>query len=79
MFISQFDQMSVSIWFRGSFDFGYINKPTYKATNFLANSWLFGGGPALDILIYNNYKISIEYNLYRLGQSGLYLGGGFFF
>ena len=79
MFISQFDELPISIWLRGSFDIGYVNEPTYKETNFLANNWMWGGGPGMDIMIYNNYKISFEYNFNRLGEGGLFLGGGFSF
>jgi outer membrane protein assembly factor BamA len=79
MFIKQFDQLPMTIWLRSSFDLGYVNEPTYKDTNFLANEWMIGGGPGIDILLYNNYIMKFEYNFNRLGESGFFIGASWNF
>lgn len=79
MLIRQFDLFPFTAWLRASLDFGYVNEPTYYEGNFLSNEWQIGGGPGVDMLFYNNYKLSIEYNFNRLGESGLYFQGAFNF
>ncbi len=79
MFIKQFDLFPFTAWLRASLDFGFVNEPTYYENNFLSNVWQIGGGPGIDMLIYNNYKLSLEYNFNRLGESGLYFQGAFNF
>lgn len=77
--LRQFKLLPVSINLRLSGDSGYVNERTYKETNTLNNRLLFGFGPALDILIINNYLFSMEYNFNQFGGRDLYLQSSFNF
>jgi outer membrane protein assembly factor BamA len=79
MFIDQFNLFPFVIWLRASIDAGYVNEPTYVETNSLSNRWLIGGGPGIDFLLYNNYKLSVEYNFNHLGESGFFFQAAFNF
>lgn len=69
----QFKLMDLKIYLSFNTDTGYVNEPTYRATNTLNNKWIVGYGPGLDILLFNNYLFSFEYSFNQLGQSGLYI------
>ncbi len=69
----QFKNINVKLHLRFNFDFAYINEPYYFETNTLNNRWIYGFGPALDIIIYNSYLFSFEYSYNDLGEQGLFL------
>jgi outer membrane protein assembly factor BamA len=77
--LRQFKLLPININLRLSGDSGYVNERTYKETNTLNNRLLFGYGPALDILIINNYLFSMEYNFNQFGGRDLYLQSSFNF
>jgi len=79
MLIEQFKKMSTRLFIRANLDFGFVNEPTYIQTNTLNNRMLIGYGPALDLLLFHTYKFSFEYSFNHIGESGLYLSGGFNF
>jgi len=58
----QFRKMNLTLFLRANFDFAYVNERTYVATNDLSNKWIYGGGPALDIILFNNFLFSFEYS-----------------
>ena len=70
---AQFKSINIQAHLRFNFDFAYINEPYYIATNTLNNRWIYGFGPALDIIIYNSYLFSFEYSFNDLGERGLFL------
>ena len=70
---AQFKTINIQAHLRFNFDFAYINEPTYIATNTLNNRWIYGFGPALDIILYNSYLFSFEYSFNDLGERGLFL------
>ena len=60
-------------------DIGYVNTPFYKDGNPLSNELLFGGGIGLDLVVYIDKVIQIEYSVNRLGEKGVYLHFNLFF
>lgn len=79
MLLDQFKLMNLRIFLRANFDFGYVNEPTYKNTNSLNNRFLYGYGPAMDILLYHTYILSFEYSFNHIGESGLFIRSSFNF
>ncbi len=77
--LRQFKIIPINVNLRLSADTGYVNERTYKETNTLNNRLLLGYGPALDILIINNYLFSMEYNFNQFGGRDLYLQSSFNF
>lgn len=70
---SQFKSVNIQAHLRFNFDFAYINEPVYTDTNTLNNRWIYGFGPALDIILYNSYLFSFEYSFNDIGERGLFL------
>lgn len=71
--VKQFKLNAIKAYLRWQTDIAYVNEPTYISTNFLNNRWLIGYGPALDIILYNNYLIKFEYTSNHLNERGLYI------
>ena len=69
----QFRTMPVLAYLRFNIDIGYVNEPTYIQTNDLNNTLIYGFGPALDIITYNNYLFAIEYGITKDFDTGIYL------
>ena len=69
----QFKSVNMQVHLRFNFDFAYINEPVYIDTNTLNNRWIYGYGPAIDLILYNSYLFSIEYSFNDLGEHGLFL------
>ena len=76
---SQFRQMNMTLFFRVNFDMAYVNERTYKTTNDLSNRWIYGGGPALDMILFNNFLFTFEYSYNDLGEHGLFFHNSFAF
>ncbi len=71
--VHQFKLLSLKSYIRGQIHLGYAHEPRYTDTNEQNNRLLIGYGPALDILMYNNFLFQIEYTYNHLGESGLYI------
>lgn len=56
-----------------STDFGYSNDPYYTEANPLVNTWLWGYGPGLDLVVYYNKTFRIEWIRNRLGEFGYFI------
>ena len=69
----QFQKMNLIAFLRVNFDFAIVNEQTYTDTNSLNNRWIYGGGPALDLIFFNNFLFSFEYSFNDLGEHGLFL------
>jgi outer membrane protein assembly factor BamA len=56
-------------------DFGYVNSPhsSVELNNFLDNRLLWGGGIGLDIVLFYDKVIQIEYSVNDLLENGLFL------
>ncbi len=70
--LRQFKLMNLKLYLTFNFDAGYVNEPTYRASNFLNNQWIVGYGPGIDLLLFNTYLFSFEYSFNELGESGLF-------
>lgn len=70
---SQFKRMNLIAFLRFNFDTAYVNEQIYKETNSLNNRWIYGGGPALDIILFNNFLFSFEYSFNDIGERGLFI------
>ncbi len=68
----QFRKMNFIAFLRFNVDAAIVNERTYVDTNTLNNRWIYGGGPALDIIFFNNFLFSFEYSFNDLGESGLF-------
>ncbi len=68
----QFKKINLIAFLRLNFDAAIVNERTYVDTNFLNNRWFYGGGPALDLIFFNNFLFSFEYSFNDLGESGLF-------
>lgn len=79
MFLRQFKKMNFRFFLRANLDFGYVNEPTYLDTNTLNNRLLVGYGPAIDMLLYHTYIMSLEYSFNHLGEGGLFIRSSFNF
>ena len=73
--VRQFLIMDIDVFIRCSFDIGAVYDPSYSAGNTLNGRFLIGGGPAIDIVLFNNARFSLEYNWNHLGEGGLYMKG----
>lgn len=79
MFLRQFKKMNFRLFLRLNLDVGYVNEPTYKKTNSLNNRMLVGYGPAVDMLLYHTYILSLEYSFNHLNEGGLFIRSSFNF
>ena len=73
----QFRQMNFKLFARFNFDTAYVNEETYKEGNTLNNRWLLGYGPAIDMILFNTYRLSFEYSFNDLGEQGLFINSTF--
>ncbi len=73
--IDAFKRMPFRLHLSFNSDFGYVNAPhaSPELNNFLNNRALWGGGIGLDIVLYYNKVIQIEYSYNDLLESGLFL------
>ena len=71
--IEAFRPLSLRVYLTFNFDTGYVNEPTYIETNSLNNRWIYGYGPGIDIIMYNNWLFQIEYSFNQLGDKGVYI------
>jgi len=79
MLLRQFKKMNLRMFLRANIDAGYVNEPTYITSNKLNNRLLVGYGPAVDVLLYHTYILSMEYSFNHLGENGLFLSSKFNF
>ncbi len=73
MFIQQFRVMPVRLYLALNYDVGYANDPYETGQNDLTNRWIYGGGPALNLVLYNNFLFQFEYSWNHLGESGIFV------
>lgn len=65
--------MPLRVYGKLNFDTGYVRELYYTENNPFANRMLFGGGIGLDLVIYYDKVIQIEYSINHLGEGGLFL------
>ncbi len=69
----QFKTLPIELNVRFNFDAAYVNERFYLETNELNNRWIVGFGPALDLIILNNFLFSFEYGFNDIGERGLFI------
>jgi outer membrane protein assembly factor BamA len=70
--LKAFNVIPIRMYLKLTNEGGYAYEPLYINTNTLNNKFIHGGGPGLDIILYNNALISLEYNFNILGQKSFY-------
>lgn len=76
---NQFKVMNVKLFFRFNFDYGYTRDPYYGVSNTLTNTGQFGYGPALDLIVYNNFTLSCQIGITQFKEQGFFVESGFNF
>lgn len=71
--IKAFRNMPIKLFLNLNNDFGYANDPFEKETNFLNNRLLWGAGLGLDIVLFYDKVLKIEYSFNHLFENGLFL------
>jgi len=71
--VEQFRNVTYALYISLLGEAGYANDPYSSAVNPLANRWLFGGGPAVTLLMYNNFLFQFSYATNHLGEWGLFI------
>ena len=71
--LSAFKTMPLRLNATLSVDGGYVNDLYYADNNTLSNRWLLGGGPGVQLIWSNNFKLRLEYNINHLLENGLFL------
>ncbi|MBK8110475.1 MAG: hypothetical protein IPK46_09180 [Saprospiraceae bacterium] len=77
--VHAFNVLPVKFFLKFTAETGYSNDKWYTTNNPLNNQWLLGYGPGLDLLLYNNFLLSAEYNFNHLGEGALYYKSKFNF
>lgn len=70
---NKFNKVPLNIYPGVFFDTGYVSDDQFKATNFLNNKMLYGGGLSLDFTSYYDLVFRIEYSINQLKEQGLFL------
>lgn len=73
MVLRQYKKVSIKAWLRWNMDYGYVNERNYTVGNPLNNQWLFGYGPALDMLLYNTFSFQLEYSFNEIGDQAFFV------
>jgi outer membrane protein assembly factor BamA len=76
---NQFKIMNVKLFFRFNLDYGYTRDPYYGPSNELTNTGQLGYGPALDLIVYNNFTLSCQLGVTQFGEQGFFVESGFNF
>lgn len=71
--IKAFRNMPIKLFLNLNNDFGYANDPFEKEANFLNNRFLWGAGVGLDIVLFYDKVLKIEYSFNHLFENGLFL------
>ncbi len=69
--IRQFQLIPYEFYIAFNFDLGYVNNNSNFVTNNFTNRILYGYGPGLDMIIYNNY-FQINYSINHTGEGGIF-------
>lgn len=75
----QFRKMNLTVFLRANMDMAYVNERTYTDSNSLNNRVIYGYGPAVDIIFFNNFIFSFEYSFNDIGEKGLFFSNSIAF
>ncbi len=73
--VKNYEVLPVSLFLSSYFDIGYVNKELRSAnqdSNRLPNSWQFGYGVGLNVVMFYDYCFRAEYSLSRFGNNRMY-------
>jgi outer membrane protein assembly factor BamA len=70
--LKSFQNIPLTVFFSINNDLGYVNEPTYIATNFLNNRLLWGTGIGLNFVAYYSRVFILEWSRNDLGEKGLF-------
>lgn len=73
MFIESLKLMPLKLYFKLNTDVAYVNQPYYQDNNPLSNRVLYGGGVGLDIVVYYDKLVQLNYSINHLGEHGFFL------
>ncbi len=71
--LSAFKIMPIRLYLSINSDVAYVNEPYYYKENPLSNEFLYGFGVGVDLVIYIDKMIQVEYTINHLGEAGVYL------
>jgi hypothetical protein len=71
--------MNVKLFGRFNLDYGYARDPLFGDNNFLANKINYGYGPALDLILFNNFTLTCQYGITSFGEKGWFFQTDFNF
>ena len=71
--IKAFRKMPIKAFFTINNDVGYVNAPFTSDANDLNNILLWGGGFGIDLVVFYDKVVSIEYSFNHLWENGLFL------
>jgi outer membrane protein assembly factor BamA len=71
--VEQFRRVSYAFYISLLAEAGYSNDPYTGEDNNFANRILYGGGPALTMLLYNNFLFQFSYATNHLGEWGFFI------
>jgi outer membrane protein assembly factor BamA len=72
---TQFKYMNFQLFVRWNTDAAYVYEPIeeYLDGNTLNNRWIYGYGPAIDMILFNNFLFSFEYSFTDIGEHGFFI------
>jgi len=73
--LKQFRVFPLQVYLGLHTDLGYVKEARFASINPFNNRPLFGGALSLDLIVYHNYFISVEFTLNHLGERGVFLQG----
>ncbi len=71
--IKAFRKMPIKLYLSLNNDAGYVNDPFAADDNFLSNTPLWGGGFGLDVVLFYDKVLRLEYSVNHLKEGGLFL------
>ncbi len=71
--VPQFKEMPLHVYLSVFAETGYVQDPFTGFRNPLANQWLYGGGPGLDIVLYNNFLFQFNVSTNHLHEWGFFI------
>lgn len=71
--LPHFKEMPLQAYLSLFAETGYVHDPFTGEANQLANRWLYGGGPGIDLVLYNTFLFQVNYSTNHLGEWGFFV------
>jgi outer membrane protein assembly factor BamA len=71
--LPNYKDMALQVYLSLFLESGYVKDPYTGEANPLANQWLTGGGPGIDIVLYNTFLFQFNYSTNHLGEWGFFI------